>query len=157
MNGVLKIYHQIKNNPIQLYRAVTGKISRYPGKFWTENIQVAKYYSTKTMSKTLRHIEKKILYFEPFEIFDVSLIPIGIDESFNKWFNYNYPDEKINSERGPYLYEVLYNDQTDFIYPTIIDNHYLQEHGYKAVYFEYEGGEKVDTWYIPYNGHNINT
>ncbi len=142
------IKHLFESSSLKLYRATTEQ-SRYPGKFWTEFPELANRYAKKTGRTLPRKIETTVVNFSRDDVLDVGNPPEIEKELFIKWFNKYYPDMDIEDAHGPYLYEVLYNGETDFPYPTEIDRQYLKYRGYKAVFFEYEGGEKVNSWFIP--------
>jgi hypothetical protein len=131
--------------PEVLYRAA-GRRQTYPGTFWS----AIKDYVTKQYLKGTRALrERTDLPKRTLNITTLSGLPPisknAMFADFRAWMFENHPSVAIEDT---YLYEVLVNDESDFIYPTEQDNEYLRDKGYNAVFFEREGGEKVDTWYF---------
>jgi hypothetical protein len=132
-----------------LYRATTEK-SRYPGKFWTSIQELADRYLRKATGKEQRAIEstselpKRALNVTTLSQADEATRKAMLDE-FIAWLKTNYPDVAPEDTR---LYDILAEGESDFAYPTIYDNEYLQSKGYDSVFFAEEGGETVNTWFV---------
>lgn len=130
---------------VTLYRGTTSKNlpKRYPGKFYTEIESLAKWYA-----KDGGSIET--IQFSPHKIFKISDLSntqfkISIYERFTKFMEDNYPNVDLEDTQ---LYDNLVNNQTDFSFPTTMDNQFLKSLGYDCVKFDIEGMQKVDSWYI---------
>ena len=132
-----------------LYRATTEK-SRYPGKFWTSIKELAARYAGKATGKEQRTVEtsveppKRALNVTTLSQADEATRNALLDE-FIAWLKTNHPDVDPEDTR---LYDVLSIGESDFAYPTIYDNEYLQGKGYDSVFFAEEGGEPVNTWFV---------
>lgn len=131
---------------VTVYRGVTKNnlARRYPGTYYTENPELAKRYAKQegtVHSKVLNPVKTlvidDIIYNTKFRK------ELGVE--FTRFMNANYPDVDITDTQ---LYDNLTSDITDFSYPTKYDNHFLKNLGYDTVKFTYEGGEKVDSWYV---------
>lgn len=137
---------EISNQPT-LYRAQTSR-TRYPnGEFWSEIRNVAEKYQQKGQKP--RELVRS--YQFPKKPFNVSASFTGarldkLQKAFLAFMRHHYPDVDIKEE--PYMYEVLFNGETDFPYPKIYDVEFLKRLGYDSVYFEIEGGETVKTWFV---------
>ena len=46
------------------------------------------------------------------------------------------------------LHDNLKENYTDFAYPTQINVDFLKSLGYDSVYYSYEGGQRVNSWFI---------
>ena len=139
--------------PEVLYRAVGSAVGatkaqaqRYPGTFWSS----LKELVTKKYAKVTRRIKQRTKL--PKRTLNVTALSTVSPESkaamladFRAWMARSFPDVDIEDT---YLYEVLANNESDFVFPTEYDNAYLTRKGYDAVFFEREGGEKVNTWYL---------
>lgn len=135
---------ELFNQPIKLYRGVTSKNLpvRYPGLYYTQDKELAKWYA-KDGGKV------HSISFIPEKIFSID--QLLSDESFkndiiNK-FEQFVSKTSIDIE-DTQLYDNLFNNITDFSYPTTTDNEFLRSLGYDSVYFSHEGGQRVDSWYI---------
>jgi len=132
--------------PAVLYRAA-GPIQRYPGTFWSS----IKDYVTRQYANKGNRVIRKLTDLPERTLNITTLSKVSAEakqsmmQDFSRWMNNKYPNLPVEDT---YLYEVLVNNESDFPYPTVQDNDYLRSKGYSAVYFEQEGGEKVDTWYI---------
>jgi len=132
-----------------LYRATTEK-SRYPGKFWTNIKTLAERYAGKATGKEQRTVEttveppKRALNVTTLSQADEATRNAQLAE-FIAWLKTNYPDVAPEDTR---LYDILAEGESDFAYPTIYDNEYLQSKGYDSVFFAEEGGETVNTWFV---------
>jgi hypothetical protein len=139
--------------PEALYRAVgtaagaaKTQLQRYPGTFWSS----LKELVTKRYAKVTRRIKQRTKL--PKRTLNITTLSKASPESksimlddFRAWMARSFPDANIEDT---YLYEVLANNESDFVFPTEYDNAYLTRKGYDAVFFEREGGERVDTWYL---------
>ena len=132
-----------------LYRATTEK-SRYPGKFWTNIKTLAERYAGKATGKEQRTVEttveppKRALNVTTLSQADEATRNAQLAE-FIAWLKTNHPDVAPEDTR---LYDILAEGESDFAYPTIYDNEYLQSKGYDSVFFAEEGGETVNTWFV---------
>ena len=160
MNILGEILQESLGGNVTLYRAVPRSGTRYPGQFWTEIESLANAYSRKTKGPSPREVVGKTLFIPSNRVFNESNLS-GSEKSYwgdklEKWFEKNFPDEDIDDSYGPYLYDVLFRNETDFAYPSkyCFDDRFLIENGFDAVYFDKEGGDVVKSWYFPDPTHS---
>lgn len=136
----------ILSEGIEVFRGTTSKNlpRRYPGTYYTEDEILAKKYA-KEGGNVRRSTITPNNYLD-IEFLNDDSFREKFKEEFETFFTQNYPNSDIEETQ---FYDNIYNDITDFSYPTKIDNHFLKYLGYDAVYFYQEGGEPVRTWYIP--------
>lgn len=136
-----------------LYRAKPRTATRYPGaEYWTEIEELAHRYAKKTKGDKPREVVSATMTFDPNQVLNVTTLDPrtrkALADEFTAWFEENYPDQEIDDDCGPYLWEVFVNGETDFAYPTEVDRRFLKLKGINAVYYETEGGEQVKSWYL---------
>lgn len=130
-------------HPVTLYRGITSKNlpKRYPGTFYTQNEELAKWYAKDGGMVTA-------MQFVPLKMFSID--KLITDESFRndikQKFEEYFSDKKDLSSLQ--LFDNIYDSVTDFSYPTEDDNNFLRSLGYDSVFFSHEGGDRVDSWYI---------
>ena len=130
----------------KVYRGITTKNlpKRYPGKYYTELYDLAKWYAKEGGS--IEELDASQL--KPFNIEKLNndKFKKTISIKFNQFMTTYYPE--IDPETTQ-LYDNL-NDPniTDFSYPTKIDVEFLKSLGYDSVTFEVEGGQVVKSWFV---------
>lgn len=134
---------------ITVYRGTTAKNlpRRYPGTFYTTDERLAHRYAKS--GGTVKETQ-----LSPKKIFNVDDV-VGraprkaVDSLWNAFVSYmekHHPDVGLEDTQ---LYDNIKHGVTDFSYPTIYDNGFLKSLGYDAVFFSTEGGEKVNSFYVP--------
>ena len=134
---------KLSPSTITLYRGITSKNlpPRYPGTYYTESKDLATWYARE--GGTVRSIT-----FSPKKVFSIDKLITNktfrneIENKFKEFFKEHASIEDTQ------LYDNLYNNITDFSFPTKDDNKFLKSLGYDSVYFSHEGGQRVDSWYI---------
>lgn len=132
-------------NPITLYRGVTSKNlpERYPGKYYTQNKELAKWYAKDGGTvHSMQFVPKNCLSID--KLLTDRQFKEEIMDKFKEFFS-NKSEEELEDLQ---LYDNLFDNITDFSFPTKDDNKFLKSLGYDSVYFSHEGGQRVDSWYI---------
>lgn len=136
---------KLKQSPITLYRGVTSKNlpPRYPGIYYTESKELAKWYARE--GGTVHSIE-----FSPTNVFSVDMLHSDptFKENIQKKFENYFQDKTEQELENTQLFDNLYDNITDFSYPTKDDIKFLTSLGYDSVFFSHEGGQKVDSWFL---------
>lgn len=131
---------------ITVYRGVTKNNlpKRYPGTYYTENPDLAKKYAKQegtVHTKVIDPVNPLVID----KLIDDEVFRKSIESKFLDFMRRNHPSIDLEDTQ---LYDNLNSGITDFSYPTIYDNQFLKSMGYDSVKFSYEGGERVDSWYI---------
>jgi hypothetical protein len=127
-----------------LYRGITDKNlpNRYPGVYYTEFEELAKWYSRGNGKVLIR----KDIPSNPLIIDNIQKWPQGKKQQF-----LNKLEQFVNGAiplEDTQLYDNIVDNQTDFAYPTQLDVDFLKSLSYDSVFYSIEGGQKVNSWFI---------
>lgn len=131
---------------ITVYRGVTHKNlpKRYPGTYYTENPDLAKRYAKQegtVHTKIIDPVNPLVID----RLLDDAEFRKDLEANLVAFMRKHHPTVDLEDTQ---LYDNMTSGITDFSYPTIYDNQFLKSMGYDSVKFSYEGGERVDSWYI---------
>lgn len=147
----IDLSHTIELEEPVLYRAETIR-TRYPsGTFWTLDPKIATLYSTKTRRAAPRRIQvyapHKLHLFDVDAVANSEEIKLDVQLSYIEWAD----RLELSSEdrEQMYMWDVLWGNQSDFVYPTQQDMDFVVDHmGLDGVYYSMEGGELVQSIFL---------
>lgn len=150
IDEILPTVKRTLHSPV-LYRAETIR-TRYPsGTFWTLDPKIATLYSTKTRRTVPRRIQvytpHKLHLFDVDAVANKPAVKSKMQSSYTEWAD----RLELSSEdrEQMYMWDVLWENQSDFIYPTQQDMDFVVDHmGLDGVYYSMEGGELVQTIFL---------
>ena len=150
INEILHTVTRTLHQPV-LYRAETFR-TRYPsGTFWSLDLNIAKVYSTKTQRPTPRSIQ--VYAPRTLHLFDVDVVSNStvakrsMQRSYTRWAD--AIGMSILERKQMYMWDVLWDNQSDFVYPTQQDMDFVVNHmGLQGVYYSWEGSDLVQSIFL---------